>query len=119
MRKQLDILQNLVHKGLEDGGGVTKAVGHDQVFVVPSCGDKGRLPFVAFTYTDKVICTSSIKKDDGVAHLFKGRWDQRNTVLGRDVIQGMVINTWMETTVLFSNEEALHSQARRRTNETI
>ena len=39
--------------------------------------------------------------------LFKVRWDQRKreTVLDYDVIQGTVINTWTETTVLLSNEE--------------
>ena len=84
------IVENLVHNGLENGGGVRKAIGHDQVFVVPSSGDKGSLPVFAFTYTDKVICTSQV-------YLFKGRWDQRKTVLDRDVIQGRVINTWTET----------------------
>ena len=114
------ILVNLVHKGLENGGGVSKAVGHDEVFVVPSCGDKGRLPSGAFTYTDKVKCTSQVKFciDVGAAHLFKGRWDQRETVLDRDVIHGTVINTWMETTILFSNKEAGCSRGTQ-TNETV
>lgn len=78
---------------MEDGGGVSKAIGHDQVFVVPSCGDKGRLPFVAFTYTDKVICTLQVEfcLDVGAVHLFKGCWDQRKTVL--DIIQRTLINT--------------------------
>jgi hypothetical protein len=36
------------------------------------------------------------------------------------IIQGMVINTWTETTVLFSNEEeAGRSRGRGRTNETV
>ena len=84
------ILENFVHIGLEDGGGVRKAVWHDQVFIVPLSGDKGRLPFVIFTYTDKVICTSQVEFSIDVvaAHLFKGRWDQRKRemVLDRDVI---------------------------------
>jgi hypothetical protein len=117
------ILENLVHKGLADGGGVSKAVGHDQGLVVPSCGDKGHLPFIPFAYTDKVICTSLVEFciDVGAAHFFKGRWDQREreTVLDHDVIQGMVINTWTESTVIFSNEEAGCSRGRRRANETI
>ena len=73
------ILENLVHKGLEDNEGVRKAVGNDQLFVVPSSGDKGRLPFVAFTYTNKIKCTSQgeFSIDVGAAHLFQGRWDQR------------------------------------------
>jgi hypothetical protein len=84
------ILENLVHKGLEDGGGSHKAVGQDLVFIVPLSGDKGRLSFAVFTYYT-VICTSQVgfRIDVGVAHLFKGRWVQKKkeTVLDRDVIQ--------------------------------
>jgi hypothetical protein len=90
---------------------VCKAVGHDQVFVVHSSCDKGHLPFIAITYTDKVICTLQVEFSIyvGAAHLFKDRWDQRKreTVLDQDVIQGTIINTWTETTILFPTKKNL------------
>ena len=74
-------------------------------------------------YTVKVIGTSQVEFciDVDVAHLLKGHWNQRKreTVLDHDVIWGMVINTWMETTILFSNEEVGHCRGRGRTNDTV
>jgi hypothetical protein len=59
------IVENLIHKRLEDGGSVSKAIGHDEVFVSPWCDDKRCLPFVAIWDTDKVICTSQFCIDVG------------------------------------------------------
>ncbi len=47
--------EHLMHKVLEYGGGVDKAIGHDEKFIVTSRGHKSCLPLVPLTYSDEVV----------------------------------------------------------------
>ncbi|CAJ0922281.1 unnamed protein product [Ranitomeya imitator] len=57
------IPEDIVHKALENGWGITEPEGHHQIFIVPIPGVKGRLPFVPLTDANQVnIVTYIFKK---------------------------------------------------------
>ncbi|CAJ0957311.1 unnamed protein product [Ranitomeya imitator] len=54
------IPEDIVHKVLENGWGITEPEGHHQIFIVPIPGVKSRLPFVPLTDANQVGGTSQI-----------------------------------------------------------
>lgn len=42
-----ELPEHLVHKPLEEGRGIVKAIWHDEIFVVPRWGNEARLPLIA------------------------------------------------------------------------
>ncbi len=61
-----------MHKVLEYGGGVDKAIRHDEAFVVAGRHHKCRLPLSPLMYPDEVICTAEVQlgEDGGSAEMF-------------------------------------------------
>ncbi|CAJ0923669.1 unnamed protein product [Ranitomeya imitator] len=49
------IPEDVVHKVLENGWGITEPEGHHQIFIVPIPGVKSRLPFIPLTDANQVI----------------------------------------------------------------
>ncbi len=61
-----------MHKVLEYGGGVDKAIRHDVIFVVAGRCHKLRLPLVPLMYSDEVICAAKVQlgEYEGSAEMF-------------------------------------------------
>ncbi|CAJ0952323.1 unnamed protein product [Ranitomeya imitator] len=56
------IPEDVVHKVLENGWGITEPEGHHQIFIVPIPGVKSRLPFVPLTDANQVEKTTNTLK---------------------------------------------------------
>ncbi len=56
-----ELPENLVHKFLEDGGGVDKAEGHNEVLVVAGRSNECHLPLIAFLDPNEVVQTSQVQ----------------------------------------------------------
>ncbi len=50
-----ELPEHLIHEFLEDGGGVDKAIWHNEVFIVTSGSNEWRLPFIAFLNSNEII----------------------------------------------------------------
>ena len=76
------VLQDVVHHGLEGGGGVGKAEEHDRWFEEPSVGTEGSLPLVSFLYSYVIVSPPNIQlgKDPGPLQLVDELLYQRQGV---------------------------------------
>lgn len=58
--------KHLVHESLEDRCGVGESIRNNAVLVVSRRGDEGRLPFITFTYANKVIGGAQVQLGEDV-----------------------------------------------------
>uniref|UniRef100_A0A3P9M953 Reverse transcriptase/retrotransposon-derived protein RNase H-like domain-containing protein n=1 Tax=Oryzias latipes TaxID=8090 RepID=A0A3P9M953_ORYLA len=55
-----EVAQNVIYQTLENSWGVGEAEGHDEIFVMPEGGIKGRFPFVPLPDSNKVVRVTEV-----------------------------------------------------------
>lgn len=56
-----NVSEDRMHEILEDGGRVSKAIRHDQIFIVSGMGHEGSFPFIPLMDMDEVVCITKVK----------------------------------------------------------
>ncbi len=107
------LLEYLMHKVLEYGGGVDKSIRHDAVFVVARRSHEGGLPLVPLTYPGEVVCAAEVQfgEETGFAELLQCRRDEGKWIpeLNRNLIQTPLIYARPQTTILLCHKEETRS----------
>ncbi len=104
-----ELPEHLVHKLLEDRGGVGKAIRHNKVFIVAGWSNECRLLLIALPDPNEVVCTAQVqlREDAGPTEFIEhgrdqGKWIGKLNSLG---IQSSIINAWPQAPVLLTHKE--------------
>lgn len=98
-----------MYEVLEHGRGVDQTIGHHEIFKVTSRGHKRGLPFIPFSYSHQIVSAAEVqlRKDGSRAKLFEGRRNERKGIFELDcaLVQGPIINTWPQPSILLGDEK--------------
>ena len=104
-----EVTKNVVHKTLEGGGCIGESERHNCPFKRAVASAESSLPFITFSYANKVIGVPEVKghidasfTSSGKEIVNKGKWI---TVLLRDLIKATEIDTKSKRAILFSDKE--------------